>query len=474
MVISNVVVLLCGGFLGFLYLAERTHLLREAEESRYDAARKLARVCQDSTLSKDEISLVNYIKDLTRSPDVLWAMFIDPRGRIVNHSQLSLKNKILSDPPSLRAAQTEQPYQEIYEPPGGIRVLESVVPVRLRRERMGAARIAFDALKSEARIRDVLGNTLKRFLLVTLASLIIGILAAFHVARALTRPIQALTEGARKIGQGKLDTRIPVTDSDEIGQLSSEFNRMAAQLGELDDLKDQFIAAVSHDLRNPLGSIVVGASSLLSRDVPDDKRETVLHIVLSAARRLTDMVNNILDTAKMKAGRLEYDMKPLRPDRILEEVCTLYEMRAKDLGLTLRRSVEQNPPEVKADEAMIHRVLSNILANAVKFTPEGGEITAGARSAPESQSVEFFVRDTGTGIAQSELPYIFQRFVSVSQIDPSFKKQRGAGLGLSITKKIIEDHGGKIWVESKLGKGTTFRWTLPAMTSKPQPSGRTG
>lgn len=463
--ISGVVLLLSCGLLGSLYFAERNHLLKESENARRDVAQKLAGVSRESILSKDEIMLFNYMRDLTNSPDILWAMFLDPNGRVLNHSNLSLKNKILEDPASQKALAASSIEQRSSLSQAGLEVLEYAVPVRIAGKRIGTSRLGYDAQRLRARVADALQDSLQRFLAVTFLSFIMGILLAFYVAKTLSRPIRILTKGVEEVGRGKLNTRIRVTGKDEIGLLSSKFNQMAERLSELDKLKDLFIATVSHDLRNPLVAIKMSAETLLSDEASREDQKEVSDIILRSTQRLMTMVNNILDVAKMKAGRMEYNKKPVHPERLVDEIFRLYEIPTKNKGVAMRKSLPKNIPPLEVDEEMILRVFTNIVSNAVKFTREGDRITIGAKLHAQSSEVEFFVSDTGLGISNEHIPQLFQEFSSVSQVAPSIKRHQGAGLGLSIAKVIVQGHGGKIWVQSKPGKGTTFSWTLPYLAS---------
>lgn len=461
LILLAIVVLLSCGFLGFLYLAERRHLLKESEKLRREAVHGLARVSQEAFLSKDEIMLLNYVKDLTRSQDVLWAMFMDLGGKVWVHSDLSMKNRVLQDPASKAALSGDSVSHRSYAAPDGGQILEYAAPVRFGRNNVGVARLGYDALKIRNRITKTLQNAFRRFSGVTLLGLLVGIVLAVYVANTLTWPIQVLTEGARQIGQGHLSTRIPSLRKDEIGQLSREFNAMAQRLGELDKVKDGFISSVSHDLRGPLASILSSCKYLLEIGDLKEKDQRILKITLRSADKLMEMVNNVLDIATMKSGRLEYKKGVFLPQKIIREVLALYKIPAAEKGIALKLSLAKNLPLIEVDEAMTHRIFNNILSNAVKFTRQGGRITMGAQLETGGGHVKFSVADNGYGIPEKELPKVFDRFTSVSQIYHSAQKQRGAGLGLSIAKAIVEDHGGRIWVESKVDRGTTFHWTLP-------------
>jgi signal transduction histidine kinase len=462
LVISSVIVFVLASLLLSIYLVERNHLLKESERSRLNEAQKFALVCQESYISKDEILLINYIKGMKRSPEVASAMFLDSDGLILNHSTVALKDKRMMDRLTQAAAMSESVVSERRTPPGEKPVVEYAVPVVSARGRIGTARIAYDAEALDARINQTLRAALERVLWIVLLNLLAGILVATAIARTLTRPIDSLSQGAREIARGNLAVKIPESRKDEIGELAQEFNLMAAKLGELDKMKDRFVETVSHDLRNPLGAISTAAGFLLTNSsMKKEAREQVVRIILDSANRLANMVNNILDAAKMKEGRLEFQMEKVSPEKIITEVASLYEFTARENEKTIRVELPPELPAVRADDEKIHRVLVNLLSNAMKFTKKGNDIVIGASANGKDGMVEFFLSDNGLGISEEDLPKLFQRYQYASRIDPLFRKKQGAGLGLSIVKSIVEAHGGRIWVESEQGRGTTFRWTIP-------------
>jgi len=463
-VIAGVVAALFCGYLTSLYVIEKKHLEGAAEKSRRDQAEKLALLCQESVLSKDEIILINYLRGLARSEHVLWAMYQSPDGRVMTHSDFALKNRVLDDAPSRAARNAEGPLRQLYAVGSGSEILEYAAPVLLENKTIGVARVGFDASAVRRESEEALRQTVRRFAGITGMSLVFAVLIASLVARGLTRPLQELTDGVEKIGAGERRVAIPAERRDEIGNLARAFNVMSVRLGELDELKDQFIQNVSHDLRNPLGAIAIAAQHLMTRGgaLSTEERGNILKVILTSTGRLRMMVNNILDTAKMKDGRLEYQKEPFAPEKAIREIYNLYEFSANEGGKTLRVDVPADLPRVLGDEEKVHRIILNLFTNALKFTREGDTISLGARRGADPGWVEFFVSDTGPGLPTQEIPHLFRRFSSVTDVvDPAVRKKQGAGLGLSIVKALVEGHGGQVKVESAPGRGTTFRWTLP-------------
>jgi signal transduction histidine kinase len=216
--------------------------------------------------------------------------------------------------------------------------------------------------------------------------------------------------------------------------------------------RDEILAIVSHDLRNPLNTIQMGASLLLEDATPEIGKH--LERMKRSGDRMNRMIQDLLDTAAVEHGQLSILARPEQPGPIVEEAIEGVRASALEKGLTIGLEVEDPLPRVSADRDRVLQVFANILSNAVRITPAGGSVIAGARS--RGEHVELFVRDTGPGIAKDELPHIFERY---------FRGRgafyRGTGRGLAIAKGLVVAHRGRMWVESELGKGTTFFFTLP-------------
>jgi signal transduction histidine kinase len=223
--------------------------------------------------------------------------------------------------------------------------------------------------------------------------------------------------------------------------------------------KSEFLANMSHELRTPLNAIIGFSEVLLdpSMAVPDGERQQFLEDILSSGKHLLSLINDILDLSKVEAGRMELQFAPFNLPLAIESAVTLIRERASRQGIALTVSIDAALGEVVADERKVRQVLLNLLANAVKFTPEGGRIavTAGQRG----DWVELSVRDTGIGIAPEDQAAVFEEFRQVG--GHHNQKQEGTGLGLALAKRFVELHGGTIGVQSAVGQGTTFTVTLP-------------
>ncbi|HEY2988747.1 MAG TPA: HAMP domain-containing sensor histidine kinase, partial [Candidatus Binatia bacterium] len=223
--------------------------------------------------------------------------------------------------------------------------------------------------------------------------------------------------------------------------------------------KSEFLANVSHELRTPLNAII-GFSEVLGEKMfgeLNEKQAEYTEDILSSGRHLLSLINDILDLAKIEAGRMELELTTFDLPGAIENALILVRERATRHGIKLDREIDERLGELVGDERKVKQVLLNLLSNAVKFTPEGGQIRVKAMRGDASAIIS--VADTGIGIAPGDQEMIFEEF---RQVGSNYaQKREGTGLGLSLTKKFVEMHGGKIWVESEIGKGSTFTFTLP-------------
>ena len=239
----------------------------------------------------------------------------------------------------------------------------------------------------------------------------------------------------------------------EVGHLTME--RLYAEAEQSIVAREETLSMVAHDLRNPLGTIVMGASSLLETPGSDDHRKKHLSIIKRAADRMNRLIQDLLSISRIEAGRLAMEVRPTDVATIIGEAMDMLRPLAAEQSCRLESDVASDLPPVQADAARILQVLSNLVGNAIKFTPRGGRIVVAARRVGDK--VLCSVADTGPGIPPEQIEHIFDRFWQANHAD-----RRGIGLGLAITKGIIEAHGEKIWAVSEGGAGSTFLFALPA------------
>ena len=319
--------------------------------------------------------------------------------------------------------------------------------------------------------------------------LLLAVVTSVLLARNLVRPIESIQAAAASMGSGALNQRIEVKSRDELGALADEFNRMAARLQEyyanlesevqqrtselataLKELdqksreleaasrhKSEFLANMSHELRTPLNAIS-GFSQVLRRQLfgeINDKQAEYLDDILASARHLLSLIDDVLDLAKVEAGQIELKLAPFSLPETLENGVVIIRERATKAGVTVSLSAD-GVGTIVGDERRVRQVIFNLLSNAVKFTPSGGSIAVTATQA--GGEVQVSVRDTGPGIAPEDQARIFEEF---QQAEAGKEQHEGTGLGLALSRRMVELHGGRIWVDSQPGSGSTFTFTLP-------------
>ena len=248
-------------------------------------------------------------------------------------------------------------------------------------------------------------------------------------------------------------------------RLFNEILEKSQQLEIANRHKSEFLANMSHELRTPLNAII-GFSEVLQERMfgeMNEKQAEYIDDIHGSGKHLLSLINDILDLSKVEAGRMELDLATFDLPSAIDNALTLIRERAMRHGIELGRDVDPAVSGINADERKFKQILLNLLSNAVKFTPEGGRITVAAR--PVDRMVEVSVTDTGIGIAAKDQEAVFEEF---RQIGTDYtKKAEGTGLGLALTRKFVELHGGKIRVTSVVGKGSTFTFTLPVNPAQP-------
>ena len=331
---------------------------------------------------------------------------------------------------------------------------------------------------------------ISRTVVLLVVFLLVAVATSVLLARNLARPIEAIQLAATKIGSGSLDQRINVSSRDELGALADEFNRMAARLqasyagleqqvqerthelgsalAELDEKsreleaashhKSEFLANMSHELRTPLNAIS-GFSQVLRKQLfgeINDKQAEYLDDILGSSRHLLSLIDDVLDLSKVEAGQIELQVEPFSLPATLERGVVMVREGAASRGVRISLSPDLGMEAVIGDERRVRQVVFNLLSNAVKFTPAGG--TVDVTAARSDGEVRVSVSDSGPGIAPEDQQRIFEEF---QQAAAGKEQREGTGLGLALSKRLVELHGGRIWVESEPGKGSRFVFSLP-------------
>ncbi len=316
--------------------------------------------------------------------------------------------------------------------------------------------------------RSAYASSRNLFLGVAAISITLALGLGLILSWSLIGPIQSMETRLAEIAAGDFFGRLDVPNRDELGSLAVNVNRMNDELrrlyGELETAsrhKSEFLANMSHELRTPLNAII-GFSQLLQQRLVgeiNEKQEEYLDDILSSGEHLLSLINDVLDLSKVEAGQVVLEIEPFSLREALERGAVTVRERATNGGVNLSLELAPDVDVVRGDERRVRQIIFNLLSNAVKFTPEGGTISVA--TARTDGQVHVSVTDTGPGIALEDQKRIFDEF---QQTDVGLEQREGTGLGLALSKRLVELHGGRIWVESEPGHGSRFVFTLPGKT----------
>jgi signal transduction histidine kinase len=293
----------------------------------------------------------------------------------------------------------------------------------------------------------------------------LALLLGFVLAWSLIGPIQRIDTRLASIAAGDFSKHIDVANRDELGDLAKNVNRMNdavkrlyRELETTSRHKSEFLANMSHELRTPLNAILGFSQVLRERMFGEinERQAEYLDDILSSGNHLLSLINDVLDLSKVEAGQIELEVAPFSLREALERGVAMMRERAAKNGVQLRLIPDTPVEIVNGDERRVRQVIFNLLSNAVKFTPQGGRVEVS--SARLDGEVRVSVADTGPGIAAEDQARIFEEF---QQTDAGARQAEGTGLGLALSKRLIELHGGRIWVDSDPGNGSTFVFSLP-------------
>ena len=294
----------------------------------------------------------------------------------------------------------------------------------------------------------------------------LALLLGFVLSWSLIVPIQRIGARLSATASGDFTGHVDVSNRDELGALAANVNRMNDELRRLykeletaSQHKSDFLASMSHELRTPLNAII-GFSQVLREGMVgevNEKQRDYLDDILSSGNHLLSLINDVLDLSKVEAGQVELEVAPFSLRDALESGVVMVRERATTDGVQITVADSSDVNIVDGDERRVRQVIFNLLSNAVKFTPAGGSVDVHA--AQVNGEVQVSVADTGPGIASKDLERIFEEF---QQTEAGLEQREGTGLGLALSKRLVELHGGRIWVESQVGEGSTFVFTLPS------------
>jgi len=291
-------------------------------------------------------------------------------------------------------------------------------------------------------------------------ALVIGAFLAFQI----TSPLRQLRNAANEISKGDLNQRVKIKSHDELGELGLAFNHMAKNLSDAEMQRQHLIADVAHELRTPLSAILGTLEGMQDGFLPlDNEQITTLHEETSLLNRL---VGDLRLISLAETGQLKLELEQTQTGDFLQKVTDRVKNQAQQKNILLKLEIQPNLPDIMIDSDRITQVISNLIANALRYTPEGGLITVQASVLNEDNSIQVSVTDTGPGIDRENLPYVFDRFYRADK--SRTRASGGSGLGLAIVKQLVEAHGGKVFAKSPVfpndnqrGYGTSVIFTLP-------------
>jgi signal transduction histidine kinase len=283
---------------------------------------------------------------------------------------------------------------------------------------------------------------------------VIALLLGIFLSRSLTRPIRELTQATHAVSEGDLSQQVPVRSNDELGELAQAFNKMSAELLRSVSARKQMTADIAHELRTPL-SLILGHAEAVHDGVLPPTHEN-FEIIREEAARLEHLVNDLRTLSLADAGELSIQLQTIEPQRLINEVASLYQYHAQQKNIKFELDVAPDLPTIEVDPGRMTQVLTNILDNALRHTPEGGRVILAAHEIDDM--VELSVLDNGPGLNIEDVNRIFERLF---RADVARQRDAGSGLGLAIAKSIVQAHGGQVSAESETGAGLKVRIRLP-------------
>ena len=305
------------------------------------------------------------------------------------------------------------------------------------------------------REQEFINRTNLTFLYSALAASLIALILGIFLSRSLTRPIRELTEATHSVAEGNLGLQVSVRSKDEMGVLAESFNRMSADLARSTEARKQMTADIAHELRTPLSLILGHAEAVHDGVLPPSKEN--FEIIREEATRLEHLVDDLRTLSLADAGELSINPQEVSPEKLLNEIQAAYLYIANQKKVKIRLDVASELPMLNVDPVRMNQVLTNIFENALRHTPEGGQISLAAQKVQDG--IQLSIHDSGPGIEADDVKHIFERLYRTNK--SRTRDDGGSGLGLAIAKSIVQAHDGQIWAESALGQGLTVTIKLP-------------
>lgn len=313
------------------------------------------------------------------------------------------------------------------------------------------------ACSRSQQISPLISSMIKTIILSCLWVMLAALVAVYFISQKIIEPLKEMSKAAKSFAAGKFDVRVPVHGRDEVAELATAFNNMAASMSKLEDMRRTFLSSVSHDLRTPMTTISGFIDGILDGTIPPEKHEYYLDIIRTEVRRLARLVASLLDITRIQAGERKFNKTAFDICEMARLILISFEQKIDQKHLDVEFDCKRDKMTVYADHDAIYQILYNICDNAVKFSREGGKYKISLLE--KDKKVYISVFNEGIGIPSEELPFVFERFYKSDKSRGLDKT--GVGLGLYIAKTIIDAHEEEIWVKSAHGENCEFVFTLP-------------
>ena len=363
---------------------------------------------------------------------------------------------IMTDTNGIVVADSDSLHMGMKYDPAWLGKDQQVQPIEDGDKKLGTLYLSADVL-SQTGVGSILSlsSAINQYLLLgAVLALIAALLITLFLSKRLSAPIHALTVATGRIGAGDFTAKVNSAGSDEVAELVTNFNSMATELSQAEERRRNLIADVAHELRTPVGDIRAYLEAI--HDGLMEPNKSNLDSIYEDITLLSRLINDLQLVATADSGRLGLVRQPEDISQVVSNVITTVRLQLDSKKITIKLDLPKLP-QIEIDAQRISQVLRNLLDNALRHTPSGGEITVSIHE--NSGSIEVSVSDTGEGIPADDLPHVFERFFRVDK--SRARHTGGSGLGLTIAKRLIEAHGGKIRVQSEVGKGSTFTFTIP-------------